>query len=182
MGVDIHIKLIRYDEETNFYKELALYHPGIEYHYDEEGNKIIDNPDFTKVRIYDRRNPEMFDGMTNGDEVDGYGIFPHTSIKLNSLEPKLKEEIEKDIKSIGYYDFFEANLSDIRYYLINHPTVVDYDDNEKWATWKEGQPKPQKTNPIKYLYNDICNYAKFADENWDFNPMSVYKIIFYFDR
>lgn len=176
MGKDIHVRLTKLNRETNLYEELALYKPGVEYHYDEKGNKIIDNPNFQKVYIYDGRNYEMFEGMKEGDGIDGYGDFPWTSINLNSLESELKREIEEKQNSQGYFDFYEINLADMKLYLNEHPIVVDYD-----GEWEEGV-KSQKTNPIKYLYDNIYDYGYFADNwNWEIEPLSIYKVLFYFD-
>ena len=176
MGKDIHIHLVKRNRETNLYEELILYKPGEDYYYDEFGDKIINNPDFKKIPIYDERNYEMFEGMIDGDKVDGYGNFPHAPIDFNSLEPKFKKEIKDIVNTTGYFDFYETNLADMKLYLNEHPIVVDYD-----GEWEEGV-KSQKTNPIKYLYNDICSYGRFADNlDWNFEPLSSYKIIFYFD-
>lgn len=189
MGMDIHIRLTKYNKETNLFEELTLYKPGEEYYYDKEGNKIITNPDFKKVRIFDGRNSEMFYGMKDGNENDGYGYFPWVPIKLNSLEPKLKKEIEdkmgKEQKEYtGYFDFYEITLADMKLYLNNHPKVADYDADEKlWDEYfDKGGPKPEKTNLIQYLYEEICNYAFFADNwSWGIEPLSAYKVLFYFD-
>lgn len=181
MGMDMHVRLAKYDEKSNLYKELVLYKPGEEYHYDEEGNKIVDNPVFEKVHIYNGRDYEMFDGMKDGDNSDGYGNFPWINVQLNSLDKNLAEHIDYLQHQFGYFDFRELSLADMKVYLNDHPTVVDYEADE-WENWKVGDPKPQKVNPIKYLYEDICNYAKFADDwSWDYVPLSHYKVIFYFD-
>ena len=182
MGRDIHIHLTKLNKETNLYEELTLYKPGEEYHYDEKGNKIIDNPNFQKIPIYNGRNYEMFDGMKDGDETDGYGNFPWISIRLNSLEPNLKKEIEEKQGIQGYFDFYETTLADIKLYLNEHPTVVDY-DAEDWEEREEKEdPKPQKINPIKFLYENIYSYKYFADSDWwEDEPLSSYKVLFYFD-
>lgn len=183
MGKDIHVRLTKLNKETNLYEELALYKPGIEYHYDKEGNKIIDNPNFQKIYIYDGRNYEMFDGMKEGDEIDGYGNFPWTSINLNSLEPKLKKEIEEKQNIQGYFDFYETTLADIKLYLYKHPTVVNYEaEEEEWEEQEKQNKKPRKINPIQHLFQNICDYGYFADNwNWGIEPLSVYKVLFYFD-
>lgn len=182
MGVDIHIRLLKYDEKNNFYKELALYRPGESYYFNEKGEKIIINPDYEKIYIYEgKRNSEMFDGMKNGDNVDGYGVFPMTSIKINSLEPTLKEEIEKKKTTVGYYDFFEINLAEMNAYILKHPKVTDYD--VEWPEEVNETNKPKKENPIISLFYEICSYAAFADSwHWDVSVLSDYKILIYFDN
>ena len=177
MGVDIHVIPCVYNCKTNLFEEVALYVPGESYHYDKEGNKIVDNPDFKKVYIYNGRNTEMFDGMKHGNETDGYGVFPYAVISLNSLEPKLREKITEYSKIEGYYDFYEINLADMKNYLNDHPTVVDYDKD-----WDENKPAPRKENPIKGLFEEICAYLKFACEwDWEYLPLSHFKILFFFD-
>ena len=181
MGMDIHIKITKYDEIDNLYKELILYRPGETYHYDEKGNKIVDNPDYEIVRVFNGyRNSEMFDGMKNGNETDGYGYFPTSPIRLNSLEPKLREEIKKHQKAQGYFDFWEINLAEWKAYNLEHSTVVDYDANVDWDEIKDVEP--QKKNPIISLFQEICNYCSFAEGySWDFSNLSDYKILIYFD-
>jgi len=182
MGIDIHVRVAKYNKETNLYDELVLYKPGVEYHYDDEGNKIIDNPNFQKVYIYNGvRNYEMFDGMKDGDKNDGYGNFPWTSVRFNSLEPSFREEIEKYSHYEGCYDFYETNLADMKNYLNDHPFVTDYDAD--WMEYEQGKaPKPEKKNPIQYLYEEICNYISFANEDWGWiELLSAYKVIFFFD-
>ena len=170
MGVDITVRVFKYDDKENHYKELKLYRPGVEYHYTEKGEKIIDNPDFERVPVYDGRNSEMFDGMKDGDSVDGYGYFPSSSIKLNALEESAREEIEKKMNTAGYYDFSEINLAEMRVYLLEHPTVV------------EKGYKPQKENPIQDLFKSICAFCSFADNwDWSFAPLSAYKVVYYFN-
>ena len=63
--------------------------------YTEEGEKIIDNPDFCKVPIYEHRNYEMFDGMRDGTKEDGYGYFPWTPIKYGCFSPELAKELRE---------------------------------------------------------------------------------------
>ena len=181
MGQDIHVHVAKYNEKTNLYDELVLYKPGEEYHYDSELNKIIDNPDFQRVHIYNKRDDEMFDGMKDGDENDGYGHFPWIPIRFNSLEPSFRDRIKSKTSIVGCYDFYEINLADMKNYLHDHPIVVDY-DSELWEDYeKDKRFKPRKDNPIEGLYKEICNYIFFADNDWDWIPLSSYKVIFYFD-
>ena len=181
MGMDIHVRLAVYNADTNYYNELVLYKPGEDYYYDENGEKVVTNPHYTRVTIYDGRDYEMFDGMKDGDSSDGYGIFPWVAVQLNSLDPLFRKEIKKEMDIEGCFDFYEINLADMENYLFKHPTVVDY-DAEGWETWKAGDPKPQKTNPINHLYDCICQYAYFCNNwKWEIVPMSQYKVIFYFD-
>lgn len=175
MGVDIHVRVTKYDEKTNLYREISLfvkrrpeekYHPG--------------TPDFVRVDPYSGRNYEMFEGMKDGDDTDGFGFFPWTGIKLNSYEEDFRNEIKEKMSSCGYYDFYEISLIEMENYLLKHPTVVDY-DSELWAICDTvPNPKPMKENPIKDLYDDIHNYIYFAEDGW-VNSFSDYKIVFYFD-
>lgn len=173
MGMDLHIRIAKYNKETNLYDELVLYRPGETYHYTETGEKVIDDPNYERVLIYDGRDSEMFSGMKEGDETDGYGDFPWTPIALSSLEPKLRKNIEEYMGSTGFFDFYELTLADMKLYILDHPYVTDYDSEEE---------EKKKVNPIVALFADICKYASLVDSwNWNFTPLSNYKVIFYFD-
>ena len=164
MGVDIHLKICKYDPADNLWHELKLYRK--------------DKDEFKKVYLYEGRNSEMFAAMQN-EEQDSYGHFPFASIPLLSLDEELRAEIEEAKEYC--YGFAEVLLSDIEYYLKDHPTVVDYDGD--WEDWKRGDPKPEKTNPIKYLFDSCCSYGEFA-EGWSFgiDPLSRYKLLYWFDN
>lgn len=183
MGVDIHVRIVKYNTETNFYHDLSLYRlresdEKVE-KYDDQGNPIYATSPFKRISPYDARNSEMFDIMMNSDSSVG---FPSTSIVLNSLEPELRAEIEEEIKEIGVYGFQEISFSDLENYLHSHPTIVDY-DAEEWETWNPGDPKPQKENPIKDFFESCISYATFAEKyTWIINPYSYYKILYWFDR
>ena len=89
MGKDIHIRVAKYDTNTNLYKEIELFRKATndEIDYQEDING------FKKVYIDVGRHSEMFEGMKDGDENDGYGHFPWTSINYASLEPSFAESI-----------------------------------------------------------------------------------------
>lgn len=179
MGCDMFVRVLKYDEKSNYYTELQLFKPGETYHYTEKGEKIVDDPDYEKVSVYSGRDTEMFDGMKDGDNVDGYGYFPWSACKVNSYDPVFKKEIEKKQGTQGYYDFYEINLAEMKAYVLEHPTVVDYD--VEWDDKKEGFEKPQKDNPITELYERICSFISFADWMWNYNSLSDYKVVFYFN-
>lgn len=185
MGTNINIRITKYNEETNKYHEICLYRERADcekriYHVDGTTTDI--NDPYIRASIEVGRNDEMFDGMEDGNNPDGYGVFPWRPIRMNSLEDSLKEDIQKKKETTGYSDFHEIYLSEIAGYVETHPNVSDYDaDDTDWELYEKGKrPKPEKTNPIKYLYNDICSYIKFAD--WLFwDNLGDYKILFYFD-
>ena len=167
MGVDIHVKVLKYNEEDNLYHELKLY--------------TKEKDEYKKVYIYNGRNSEMFDGLMNRNCEDGYGYFPASRVRLNSLEPTIRKEIEE---AQNYcYGFSETTVADMKNYLNEHPEVIEYDTH--WDEDDFNKPfeeKPHKTNPIKYLYDEICEYIRFADWTFEFTDrLSEYKIIFYFD-
>ena len=175
MGIDIHTHLCEYNPEDNLWYEIELYRK--------------DKEEFKKVRIYDGRNYEMFDVMLNKEE-DSFGSFPCIDISLISLEERLRKEIEEEKEYC--YGFKEISLSDLRYYLKEYPTVVDYEaDEEEWDNYCKkikdysslSISKPQKTNPIQYLYDYCISYGAFA-EPWTFGikPFSQYKLLYWFDH
>ena len=135
MGVDIHVKVLKYNEKDNLYHELKLY--------------IKEEDEYNKVYIYNGRNREMFDGLTDRSYDEGYGYFPATNgVRLNSLEPTIRKEIEEAQEYC--YGFRETTLADMKNYLNEHPEVLDYDahwDEDTYA--KSFEEKPHKTNPIK---------------------------------
>jgi len=168
MGVDIHIKLFKYNEKENIFEKITLYR------WDKKTGK------YQEADVFPGRDSEMFNGMTVGDDIDGYGYFPSSPICLNSLFELDKKEIEEDMKTMGYYDFNEINLAEMALYCDRHKKVVDYN-----AEWNDEDPnfiKPTKDNPICSLFEQICQYLSFADDYWDFKPLSYYKVIFYFDH
>lgn len=169
MGMDIHVKLYKYDEDRNQFKKVTLYR------WNEKKGE------YQEVYIFPGRNSEMFDGMKNGDENDGYGYFPTSPIRLNSFFDPDREELEKTMNTQGYFDFWEINLAEFALYCRNHPKVVNYDI--EWDEEQEGKfIKPTKENPICNLFKEICSYGAFADEwEWGFNPLSLYKVVIYFD-
>ena len=183
MGMDIHVETFKLDKETNRYSKLTLYHKRDLSGYTNLGPENIrlnEKEYLSPVSIYDGRDYEMFNGLKDGDEDDGYGIFPWHSIYLNSFDDDAKKEISETMNTEGFFDFHEIALSEMALYCNEHPMVVDYDAN--WDLYNEGKAeKPMKKNPICDLYNDIYNYIKFADpDSWIANR-SDYKVIFYFD-
>ena len=181
MGTDIHVRVAKYHPETNLFHELELFRKRKpdEKEYDWKTGEELPWTEYKKVYIELGRDYEMFDGMKHGDEQDGFGYFPWTSIAEASLEPSLKEEITKFKNTDGYFDFYEINLADMKNYLHSHPTVVDY-ESEEWDNWETGKPKPLKDNPIKRLMEIVRGYI-FNTEDTLYDPDSYYKIIFFFD-
>lgn len=179
MGVDIHVKITKYNEETHLYEELRLFRKRKpnekQYSYTEEGCVELPWDDYKEIYIDLGRNYEMFDGMKDGTEEDGYGVFPWQSLVLSSFEPSFIEKMKEE-KSFGYFDFYEINLSDLKLYLIHHPTVVDYEYGETEVEIK------RKINPITYIDEKIMAFISLADPEYDFSPNSYYKIVFYFDN
>lgn len=168
MGVDIHLRLCKYDPADNLWHELKLY------------RKEKEKDEYKKVYILEGRDSEMFSAMLN-EEKDNYGLFPCANIPVLSLDEELVNELREAEKYC--YGFREILLSDMKYYLKDHPTVVDYE--EDWSDWKPkpGDPKSKKINPIKYLFDSCCSYGEFA-EGWSFgiDPLSRYKLLYWFDR
>ena len=169
MGVDIHTHLCKYNQNDNLWHELKLYRKDMNDSGEDE---------YKKVPVYTGRDSEMFSAMLN-EEKDNYGHFPCANIPLLSLEEDLKKEIAES--TTYYYGFREILLSDMKYYLKDHPTVIDYD--EDWSSWKAGDSKPKKINPIKYLFDSCCSYGEFAEGlSFGIDPLSRYKLLYWFDN
>lgn len=175
MGKDIHIKITKYNKKTNLYEPIKLYRKvkpdETSYETDENG--------FREVDIDVGRDYEAWEGMEDGNDEDGYGFFPWDSINYLSLDPAFAEDLKKEVTNFCF-DFYEINLSEFKLYLNEHPTVVDYDAN--WENLNYNDPKPQKENPIKYIFEAIQSYISVADWSYMWIPDSHYKIIFYFDH
>ena len=185
MGIDIHVKIVKYNTEDNYYHELSLYRlrdPDEKIEYNADGEPVNTASPFIRISPYDCRDYEMFEGMNSESSSEGYGIFPSTTIALGSLEPELRAEMIKEMEEIGVYGFQEISFADLENYLHTHPTVVDF-DAEEGENWKGGDPKPQKENPIKELFESCINYTTFAEKYvWISAPYSYYKILFWFDH
>lgn len=170
MGTDIHIRIAKYNKETNLFEEVELFRKATSKEIDWKK----DTNGFMKIYLNAGRDYEMFEGMKDGDEIDGYGYFPWTPINYLSLEPSFAERIKEKVNSFGYYDFYEINLCEFNLYLKNHPKVINYDaDRDEEDPWKE--------NPLKSLFDDIESYLFIADYTYSWTPSSYYKVIFYFD-
>ena len=182
MGKDIHVKVAKYNKSTNLYEELQLFRkrkPN-EYEYNPLTGEKLPWTEFKEIYIDLGRDYEMMEGMKSGNEIDGYGYFPWTSINFPSLESSFAEKIKKDMNLDGTFDFYETSLADIHNYLYHHPTVVDYEADE-WDKLNPGDPCPRKANPIINATKEIVKFISIADDDYNFSPYSYYKIIFYFD-
>lgn len=162
MGVDIHLRICKYDPKDNLWHKITLYQK------EKDG--------YEEVYIYPGRNSEMFAAMQN-EEEDNYGEFPCDNISMLSLDEEMKKEIEKIEK--WCYGFKEILLSDLKYYLKDHPVVKDYD--KFWEEEEEEKEIPTKFNPIEHIYNLCCSYIEIADWTFDVTPLSKYKILYWFD-
>lgn len=184
MGMDIHIRIAKYNSATNLFEEIRLYRPGETYKYNEKGEKIVIDPNFERVWIDAGRDYEMFEQIKEGTEDEnGNSIyFPSYSVAFNSLEENFKNDLLELYNSIGFFDFSEINLADFAYYCNEHPTVVDYDD-DKYEWGVSDKPKPTKKNPLIDLFQQIINYISIYEAyHWVDEPLRYYKVIFYFDN
>lgn len=160
MGTDIHVYILRKDKD-NLWKTVKIYRK-------EKRNK------FKYISPYNSRNYELFD-ILKGKETKDY--FPFVPINEKELPPDLKNRYLKAKNIIGYFDFNEVNLADLKLYLCSHPKVRDYDyegENFDEEGWKE--------NPIHDFIKTIENYI-FLSGSFDFEicPDSYFKIVYWFD-
>lgn len=160
MGADIHVNIIEKNHEGKW-KLVSLY--------------AKENKKFKRIDPYPFRNAELFDILSgNEDET-----FPMTDIEENSLPVGLQNEIKRNKKAAGYYNFYEVNLADIKYYLIKHPKVRDYDYEAKDD--EDFDKNGWKPNPLNNFIEAIENYLNFVNPYRDFQPASFVRIIYYFD-
>ena len=164
MGIDIHVRLVKKNRETNTWEQIKLYYKN------KDQFKLVD--------IYPFRHYELFDILTGKED------YIASNIELANLPEDLSKEIEKYKHINGYYDFKEATLADLKLYLYKVPKVRDWDyedyedDNPK--AW-ENDPKAWKDNPVKSFIERIERYLDFVDWSWDEFPASDIKILYWFD-
>ena len=157
MGRDIHVRIVKRDHNTNEWKHIKLYKK-------EKGKFKFINP-------YPYRNYELFD-ILDGTEDEEYIPF---KLNTKNLPIALKSEIEKAINTLGYYDFKEINLADLKLYLKEVPKVRDWDYDEK-------DPQAFKDNPVKLFIEQIEYYLDFYDSDWDImGSSSDIRILYWFD-
>lgn len=106
------------------------------------------------INLYPFRNYELFETL-KGNMDNSYKAYP---IEEHNLPESLKEEYKEDCKYC--YGFKEINFAELKLYVIKHPVEEQ----------------------IKYFYERIKWYLDFADENFDFTPLSDYKILYWFDN
>ena len=151
MGADIHVNILK--NTKNGWEEVKLY------------KKDLENDQFHFIDIYPYRNYELFDILSDSD-------FPCRLLRTELLPPALKETIEKEKRDYGFYNFFEANLADIKNYYYLNPLVPDYDADD---------PNALKENPIKDFIDTIINYINFWN-GWGIEFYSDVKIVYRFDH
>lgn len=162
MGIDIHVRIVKRDHHTDTWKQIKLYRK------EKKKFKIVD--------IYPYREEDLFDILLEKTN-ENYRDYPYRSspISLAHLPINLKQEIEEKQNILGYYDFKEINLADLKLYLYHNPKVRDYD-------YEAEDPKAFKDNPVKYFIERIEQYLDFADPYWDVcGSASDVRIIYWFD-
>ena len=161
MGTDIHVRIVKKDYNTDTWKQIKLYRK------EKKKFKIVD--------IYPFREEDLFDILS--EKTNDYRAYPYHAypISLTHLPINLKQEIEKKQKILGYYDFKEINLADLKIYLMHNPKIRDWD-------YEDDDPKAWIDNPVKYFIERIEQYLDFADPYWDgCRPASDVRIIYRFD-
>lgn len=159
MGVDISVYIAKRNRKTNTWEHIKL--------YKKNGKK------FKLVDIYPFRNYELFDILSGKDDDK----FPDYPIVTKDLPTFLRQEVKRCKNALGYYNFKEVNLADLKLYLKEVPKVRDYD-------FDDDDPNAWTDNPVKNFIERIEQYLDFADPYWDFgnNPASDVKILYWFDR
>ena len=132
MGVDIHVRVIKRDPTTNLWEEIKLY-------------KLTSENKYEYVDLYPYRNSELFDILQH---TDFPGLVCHPEYLPEPLKQEI-EDIQNDKEFSGYYGFSDANLADIKLYLMKHPKVRDYDYESKDA--EDFEVNGWKNNPVKFF-------------------------------
>lgn len=147
MGRDIHVRLVGWDEINEKWNEIKFY-------------KKVKN-DFIPVDFYPYRNYELFEELNN---------IPWTSINKKNLPPTIAKELEEAEKILGYYNFREVNLADLKIYYLNHQKIEEED--VEGVIFKD--------NPIKDFIERIESILDIYDFDL-YEKYSLVRIIFFFD-
>lgn len=151
MGKDIHVAIAIRNDEAGYYDKVEIFNK-------KEDKYLYINP-------YDTRNHELFELL----EED----IPWNQLHTTFLEPSFAKEIQEIQNTMGYFNFREINLADLKNYLILNPTVSDDDDDgDDELTYK--------TNPVKFFIEQIEYYIEFAGYEY-YYPSDVY-ILYWFDN
>ena len=108
---------------------------------------------------------DLFQILTSWNEEKH---FPSLPVYTYNLSVELREQLAVAVER-GNYDFFEANLADIKCYLHEVPTI------------KSGE----KTipNPVAKLVTKIDNMLECADKCWTINSYSSdIRLLYWFDN
>lgn len=152
MGIDIHVRIIYKDYDTNVWKEVILYHKK--------------NKKMKPIDIYPFRDYELFD-ILSGNKYNGcYKAMP---ITISNLPYPIKQKIKEYQQDFAFYDFREITLADLQLYLYKVPKIRDENDI-------------LKDNPVKFFIERITQYLDFAEPCWDTNLPSNIRILYWFDR
>ena len=150
MGVDICVHILKRNSNINKWEEIAIYR--------KEKN------DFNQIPPFDFRDYELFDTLRE----EGEEHYKAYGIDKNILPEHLKNEIDNADYCCG---FREINFAELKLYLEKYPKVIDW-NNDITKVWKD--------NPVKFFAEKIEQYIIFSDENYDFTPLSDYKILYWF--
>lgn len=139
MGKDIHVYLAKHNYETGKNDFIKLYDKNYKY-----------------VSVYDRRNYELFEKLTDCD-------FPtiHPDLMDDELKEIYYQAFPKNKEYTGYFDPEETTLADIKNIVLKHP---------------------KKYKILSHFIKRIKNYCIFATENYLFALDSDIKIYYWFDN
>lgn len=151
MGKDIHVAIAIRNTETGYYDKVEIFKR-------KKDKYVFINP-------YDMRNHELFELL----EED----VPWNQLHVTFLEPSFTKEIQEIKNTMGYFNFREINLADLKNYLMLNPTVPDYDNDDT-------EELTYKTSPIKFFIEQIEYYIEFAGYEF-YSPSDVY-ILYWFDN
>lgn len=161
MGADIHVRIIKRNSNGKW-ESVKL--------YTKENKKI------KKINFYPFRNYELFDIIT-GKRNDN---FPSSPIYMSDIPIDVLNEIKIAKKpEMCCYNFYEANLADLKLYINSNPKIRDYDYESK--NDEDFEKNGWKDNPVIYFVKRIEDIIDIADPFWDFFPPSNVRILYWFD-
>ena len=157
MGKDITIHVLKQTPEGKW-RELQLFSKDT-------------NDNFKAVSFFEGRSYELFEILEGKYE----GFYP-SNINLLTLSDDLKNLINSEKEEYNF-NFYEANLADLKIYALQHPTVIDLE-----ADFINDLPQ-KKINPIIPFIDRLETYISFTDTDFGWNlTYSDIKIIYWFNN
>ena len=161
MGMDIHVKVLRRNAETQKWDKLSLFFK----------NAVGEQEETEPLDYY--RNRELFRQIKEE--------LPSSPVKFD-LIGEGREEIEECTTAEGYFGFAEINLFKLQAYVKKHSKVRDFEAEAEYYELYNKEPKKpiMMKSPLKEFYKQIRWFIHYADPlGWE--DLDEYKVVYFFD-